>query len=100
MTRQDDALLQHSSPKSPSTAQVRSLSGLAKSMLASGLGCLSQNSSDRQGLAQSSFRRIFSDIVEFRHDTVASSSRLPGSGDVLTAFTRIVTGPVRRDETL
>jgi hypothetical protein len=34
---------------------------------------------------QSFFCRILSDIVEIRHTTVPSSSRLPGSGDVLTA---------------
>jgi hypothetical protein len=36
-------------------------------------------------LRQSFFRRILSDIVQFGHITVLSSSRLPGSGDVLTA---------------
>jgi hypothetical protein len=34
---------------------------------------------------QSFFRRILSDIVQIGHITVPSSSRLPGSGDVLTA---------------
>ena len=50
----------------------------------------------RGGTTQSFFRRILSDIVEFRHITVPSSSRLPGSGDGLTTFSRIVTGPDRR----
>src|SRR3984893_16681536 len=51
----------------------------------------------RRRLLLTFFRRILSDIVQFGHTTVVSSSRLPGLGDVLTARRR--SSPVPIDET-